>query len=454
MTELLLQLADILLTFFVCFAIVLFPMWKNRGVKARTVLIIYSGLTLYLCVSFLIVSHFWIVDFMVMNIFKLCAGLPVALTPFFVFRKRVWQNVFLISVMYMYGPIHIGTGTYADLSWFLSNTHPLLTSGIVSLAIVAVTLPPLLILLRQLCDIMGTEQTKVWRVIWLLPASFFALFVLTHNPFYAESFRGSELPLFRVLSYFAMLLTCYLLKTSLGHAAEAETAKRQAREQAAMREMINSISHDLKTPLTILGNNLEMLTEGVELGPEAEGYVSVAARKNDDLRRLISNLFAVSRIDARSDMLDMEPVPLPELFFELDARYAGSAANKGVAFSAPPPPDLCIRADRVRLLSVFDNLVYNALRHTESGGSITVSAEAVSGAVNIAVTDTGCGIATEHLPRIFEKFYKVSAARQENDGASGLGLYIVKAAMEDMGGAVSVNSDVGEGTAFALTFRS
>ena len=258
MVELIFELLDILFTFFIGFAIVLYPIWKSRDIKTRTVFIIYGGLCLYLCVGFLILKQFIVVDFRALQLYKICATLPINLTPFFVFRKRVWQNVFLLSVLFMYSPIYIGTGTFVGHNWFQSAAHPLLMSNIVSLVIVIITLPPLLILLRQLCDSMDVDQTKVWRIIWLLPMTFFAFFIITHNPLDIESFKGSIFPSFRIMIYFAMLLACYLLKTSLQQASEAQTARNEADELAAKTDFFKKMNHNLRTPLTKISTNIQI----------------------------------------------------------------------------------------------------------------------------------------------------------------------------------------------------
>ena len=254
MTETMLELANILIINFVGFAIVLFPMWKSRDVKSWTVFVIYCGATLYMCAGLLIVKQFWIVDFRVLQLYKTFVCSPVMFISFFVFRKRVWQNVFLLSVLCMISPIYNGTGMYAGRNWFQSAAHPLLIANIVMLSLIVITLPPLLLLLRQLCDNMNVEQTKVWRVIWLLPMSFFVLFLLTSNPFDAGSFKGSAFLIIRVLIYFAMLLTCYLLKTSLQHVSENARLQEHARMTdnllAMQREQYGRIAQNIEQTKT------------------------------------------------------------------------------------------------------------------------------------------------------------------------------------------------------------
>lgn len=113
--------------------------------------------------------------------------------------------------------------------------------------------------------------------------------------------------------------------------------------------------------------------------------------------------------------------------------------------------DAEISTDPQKIWSVFDNIIYNAVRYTASG-SVTITAHKEASSVTVTIADTGCGISPEHLPKIFERFYRASPARGTKDGESGLGLYIVKSVMEGCGGSAEIKSRPDEGTSIILRF--
>jgi len=223
----------------------------------------------------------------------------------------------------------------------------------------------------------------------------------------------------------------------------------------AMKELTVNISHDLKTPLTTVILNLEKLTK-LEREPSEEEYrrcIGVAYDKSLDLRRITQNLFEVSRIESGQSLYKPEWISLRVLFPKAQEKYASFIESRGLSFEimdvAAGNESVEIYADPERIWSVFDNVIYNAARHTKTGG-VTVSAEVREENLDIIISDTGEGIANQHLPRIFERFYKVSMAR--GGGDSGVGLYIVRSIMEGCGGSAAARSEAGKGTSVILTF--
>lgn len=241
-------------------------------------------------------------------------------------------------------------------------------------------------------------------------------------------------------------------RTEQLHAAN----ERLAASQTALREMISNISHDLKTPLTVLNNYLELLgDENVAAGEQERAeYINIAYRKNMDLQRLIHNLFEVTRLEGGTAVYRMEWFPAGRLSQEAEQKYADLARDQDITLSARAEDGLELQIDRDKIWSVLDNLVYNALRHTPAGGYITLTLQRVGDRAELIVSDTGEGIGPEHLPHLFERFYKASAERGEKDGSSGLGLYIVKTSVEAMGGTVAVESVPGKGAVFTVTFAA
>lgn len=222
--------------------------------------------------------------------------------------------------------------------------------------------------------------------------------------------------------------------------------------QNTLRDMIGNISHDLKTPLTVVGVNLEMLHEGLVAPEEQQAFIDIAYNKNLDLQRLINSLFDITSLEARAQNLHMEWVELATLMNELKERYKNQIKNENIDFRIGLRQNCQLRIEKTMVLSVFDNCVYNALRYTPEGGHIAIEAHRPAhGVVRIDIMDTGCGISEEYLPHIFERFYKGDSSRGSG-GSSGLGLYIVQTSMENMGGSVSATSTLNQGTTISLTF--
>lgn len=234
------------------------------------------------------------------------------------------------------------------------------------------------------------------------------------------------------------------------------TNEQLAASQAALREMISNISHDLKTPLTVLNNYLELLGDETIASSERERteYLGIAYHKNLDLQRLIQNLFEVTRMEGGTVTYRMDWFSAGRLMEEAARKYADLIQDKGLVFRLEADRETELYIDSDKIWSVLDNLIYNALRHTPKGGSIALSIHKKGDLALLQVADTGSGIADRHIPHIFERFYKVSRGRGEKDGSSGLGLYIVKTTVEAMGGTVEVESTLGKGTVFTATFAA
>jgi len=223
------------------------------------------------------------------------------------------------------------------------------------------------------------------------------------------------------------------------------------RSQNWLKDMITNISHDLKTPLAVLSVKIEKLLHTIPAGTELARDAQTAYNKSFDLQRIIQNLIEVTRIESTQSLYKPEWMPLHDLLPNIQERYGDYAESAGLFFDVTGGGNALIFADPVKIWSVFDNIIYNAVRHTQNGG-IAVSAKIDKDAVMITVTDTGCGITPEHLPHVFERFYKAASNRGSNTGDSGLGLYIVKNVMEGFGGRVRIESEPGAGTSVILVF--
>jgi two-component system sensor histidine kinase BaeS len=241
----------------------------------------------------------------------------------------------------------------------------------------------------------------------------------------------------------------------LGELSQSFNAMARALEEAERRrmEVISDVSHELRTPLSTLRGYVEGLAEGV-VEPSQETWTLLYA-EFERLGRLVDDLRRLSRAEAGQLDLSMAPMAPAEAVRLAVGGMLPLFDEKGVELKSAVPGDLpSVLADVDRVVQVLSNLLSNALRHTPDGGRVVVEAEARGDEVNFEVTDTGTGIAPEHLERIFERFYRVdkSRSRGEARGGSGTGLAISRALVEAMDGRLWVESPgLGEGATFAFT---
>jgi two-component system, OmpR family, sensor kinase len=221
------------------------------------------------------------------------------------------------------------------------------------------------------------------------------------------------------------------------------------------RLLLADVSHELMTPLTGMRGYLETLSlHAQSLDAETrERYLAIIQDETQRVEHIVGDLLDLSRLEGGGESFDAQDVPLEDLFGRVLARHGRAAEQKGVDMKATIAPGAeIVTGDPMRLEQALQNLAANALRHTPRGGSVTLSAAFEDGAPVVSVTDTGSGIASEHLPRVFDRFYKVDPSRAGQSAGSGLGLSIVKAIVERHGGSVTAASRPGGGTTFTLKF--
>ena len=225
----------------------------------------------------------------------------------------------------------------------------------------------------------------------------------------------------------------------------------QAREEARCREQaLAAVSHEMRGPLQVIsiasGALLRAWPADAALLPERR-QIAVIAQSAERLRRLAADLLDLSRVDAGHFAVAPEPVRAGALLQGAIEANRSIAEQKGVALSASSSPALAVLADEQRVQQVFANLIGNAVRFTPAGGAVTLSAESAEGGVRFSVTDTGAGIAPQHLPRVFERFWSAGKCRD----CAGLGLAISRAIVEAHGGGIGVESQPGQGATFTFT---
>jgi signal transduction histidine kinase len=215
------------------------------------------------------------------------------------------------------------------------------------------------------------------------------------------------------------------------------------------RDLVANVSHELKTPISALRAHLENLLDGVE---RADPHtLQVMLNQTERLTRLIDQLLDLSRIESGELRLNRTAVPLHPLVREVLSEIEMARADRGVRVADAVPDDLPpVLVDRERVHQVLFNLLDNAVRYTPPGGEVTVEAHRADAGCEVAVIDTGPGIAPEHLPRLFERFYRADAARSRGDGGTGIGLAIARSVVEAHGGRIRAESRVGLGSVFTF----
>ena len=235
----------------------------------------------------------------------------------------------------------------------------------------------------------------------------------------------------------------------------ADLAARQAQlveADRARRQLLADVSHELMTPLTAIRGYAETLGL-TQFAPESrEGLraVKVIQEEGERIERLVGDLLDLARFEAGGISLAQESVSVDEVFERVAERHAKASEDKYVTIAIEPhDEDLRLVGDPMRIEQAVQNLAANALKHTPPGGLVRLTARRDAGRVTLSVSDNGLGIPAEHLPHVFDRFYKADRSRSQS--GSGLGLSIVKAIIERHGGTVSVRSVPSVETVFEVS---
>jgi signal transduction histidine kinase len=232
--------------------------------------------------------------------------------------------------------------------------------------------------------------------------------------------------------------------------AELRAAKEAAEKASQLKsDFLSTMSHELRTPLTAIAGYTEFLQRGPGLSLEQAEDVNQISRSAHHLLGLISDVLDLSRIEAGALSLRSEPVLVAEVVEEALAQLLPQITAKQLRVETSVPPALTVRADRQRLRQILLNLVGNAVKFTEYG-MVTIDSVSTAASIEVAVTDTGLGIAPDALPRIFDEFRQADSSMTRRFGGAGLGLAIAKKLAELQGGQIAVSSEVGFGSTFTL----
>ncbi|HEU4982181.1 MAG TPA: ATP-binding protein [Acidobacteriaceae bacterium] len=225
-----------------------------------------------------------------------------------------------------------------------------------------------------------------------------------------------------------------------------------ARTEQMRRDFIANVSHELRTPLTSISGYVETLLEnGFDLPPNAREFLTIILKNATRMTRLTEDLLALASVESGDYKVNARPVAASALVRDALHALAGMVKDLEVKLESAEATDTVVLADEDALTQVFGNLIENAVKYGRSGERVLVGARDRKSTVEFFVQDFGPGIPSEHLPRIFERFYRVDKARSRESGGTGLGLSIAKHIVLAHGGTIRVESELGAGATFLFT---
>ena len=227
-------------------------------------------------------------------------------------------------------------------------------------------------------------------------------------------------------------------------------ADNELREKEFLKNTISDISHQLKTPLAALNIYNGLLQDGdMELSAVKE-FTDLSEQELDRIEILVQNLLKITKLDAGAIVLEKTTENVADMLRDVELHFAYRAKQEHKELVLSGPEEVLLFCDRDWLTEAIDNIVKNALDHTESGDAVHITWKALPNAVQIAVKDNGCGIHPEDLHHIFKRFYR-SRFSQDKQGI-GLGLPLAKTIVEAHSGTIEVDSELGKGTTFTMNF--
>ena len=267
---------------------------------------------------------------------------------------------------------------------------------------------------------------------------------------YARSLRGVYEEINQLILVLLPLTLGALGLSAIGGAYMAGRAVRPVREAfERQRSFIADASHELKTPLTLIRADAEVLLRGLT-NPDDKELADDVLAESDKMTAVLSDLLLIARLDAEKLTVRQEPFDLAGVISETVDRFVARAASEGVQLEARAPGKLRVRGDSERAAQILSILLDNALRHTPPEGSVSVVGHARDGFVEADVEDTGPGISPEHLPHVFERFYRVDTARSRSSGGTGLGLAIARDLARAQNGDLEAENAEDGGAVFRL----
>ena len=216
------------------------------------------------------------------------------------------------------------------------------------------------------------------------------------------------------------------------------------------RQFTADASHELRTPLTVIQAESTLALRKERTENDYQKSLELISQEAVYMSALVDKLLFLARSDTGKEQLDFEAVNLKQLLTDLASETEMLCQEKGLQFELGPLEDLIVRGDKVKLKQLFLNLLDNAIRYTPSAGTVSISVAKEGETAVVTIRDTGIGIPKEHIPHIFERFYRMDKARSRTEGGAGLGLSICQHIVEVHSGRIEVESQVGQGSTFSV----
>lgn len=218
-----------------------------------------------------------------------------------------------------------------------------------------------------------------------------------------------------------------------------------------LQQFTADASHELRSPLTAIKTSIEVMQEYPErIHPQDVQKLAAIASATQQMSHLVEDLLLLARIDAAATQPPLIPLPLAEILEDLLERLQPQAQAKQIALSSHLLTGIWVRGDGAQLSRLFANLLENALQYTPAGGTVTLKMQRGDRSIAVSVEDTGIGIAPEHLPFLFDRFWRADCARSRRQGGTGLGLAIAQKIAVSHRGEISVSSQLGLGSCFRV----
>ncbi|NTV15102.1 MAG: PAS domain-containing protein [Desulfobulbaceae bacterium] len=243
-------------------------------------------------------------------------------------------------------------------------------------------------------------------------------------------------------------------KKRLGALVVCNDVTRLLRLENLRRDFVANVSHELKTPITSIKGYVEtLLQEEEEIPPHSREFLSIVLKQANRLQAIVEDLLTLSRIEqeGQREEIRLTVGTIKTVLAEAIESCATRAADKMIEISLACPDELTARINPPLLEQAVSNLLDNAIKYSRPESAVQVTAAATSEAISILVADHGPGIAEQHLPRLFERFYVIDKARSRKMGGTGLGLAIVKHIVQSHGGQITATSKIGQGSTFTIT---
>lgn len=223
------------------------------------------------------------------------------------------------------------------------------------------------------------------------------------------------------------------------------------RMEKTRRDFIANVSHELRTPLTSIQGYAETLLDGSTENNHSREFLEIIRKNASRMSRLTEDLLTLARVESGEQRFDKEPVTPSELLHDAVESFQEATRAHGIELQVEDAAKNLVSADREAIHQVFSNLIDNALKYAGSGGRLILGARQAERGVEFYVRDFGVGIPSEHLPRLFERFYRVDKARSRESGGTGLGLAIAKHIVLAHGGTIRAESELNHGSVFLFT---